>query len=358
MPERGQDGDQVEERRELSLPVGADRPSQHRVGTLRRDDRPLQDQVGDRRQQQHQPVARGRHRREVVLAHPPGDERHQRQPEQEVEVRPQHRPGDAVSGMQHVMVVVPVDAEVEEAQHVAQEERHQGRERLERVAVGNAQLEHHDRDDDRDHAVAERFEPGLRHPGRVTSGKRRPARSSRGHRPHHRAVGQDHGSKSQARMRSSDRRAALRSRMPSRINRCGPKRSVAPTSGERCGPGSRARSTLNTRSVSTRVRLARWRNAISFMNGAPSTSSMATSSGHPGGGSPRERGRSGDPCASPAGPGTAARSGRCPGRRRGTDDGPCWSDQPPHLAELLEQVRRSASSSTGEWSIKRDRRSA
>ena len=47
-----------------------------------------------RRHQQHDAVDRGRQRREVVLAHPAGDERHQRQPEQQVQVRPQDRAVD------------------------------------------------------------------------------------------------------------------------------------------------------------------------------------------------------------------------------------------------------------------------
>ena len=60
---------------------------------------------------------------EVVLAHPAGDEREQRQPEQQVEVGPQHAAVDAVGRVQQVMVVVPVDAEEDEAQDVAEEHR-------------------------------------------------------------------------------------------------------------------------------------------------------------------------------------------------------------------------------------------
>ena len=68
-----------------------------------------------------------------------------------------------VGGVQHVMVVVPVDAEVDEAQHVAEEHGHERPSAARSVAVRHLQLQHHDGDDDGDHAVAERLEPILFH---------------------------------------------------------------------------------------------------------------------------------------------------------------------------------------------------
>ena len=60
-------------------------------------------------------------------------------------------------------MVVPVDAEKDEAQNIRQEERQDRPERVEIRALRDFQLENHDRDDDRDHAVAERFQPPLGH---------------------------------------------------------------------------------------------------------------------------------------------------------------------------------------------------
>src|SRR5438105_1709389 len=65
--------------------------------------------------------------------------------------------------MQHVVMVVPIDAEKHEAQDVGQENRHERSQRLDAGAFGNFQLQNHDRDQDRDHAIAECFEPALRH---------------------------------------------------------------------------------------------------------------------------------------------------------------------------------------------------
>ena len=61
----------------------------------------------------------------MVLAHPGRRERKQRQPEQQVQVRPQDAAAHVRGGMQQVVVIVPVDADVDEAQHVAQEDRQQ-----------------------------------------------------------------------------------------------------------------------------------------------------------------------------------------------------------------------------------------
>ena len=64
--------------------------------------------------------------------------------------------------MQHVMVIVPVDAEIDEAEHVAQEHRDLwAPEASTLVAVRHLQLEHHDGDDDGNHTVAKRFDRPL-----------------------------------------------------------------------------------------------------------------------------------------------------------------------------------------------------
>ena len=92
-----------------------------------------------------------------------GGERKQRQPEQQMQVRPQNAAADVFGGMEQVVMVVPVDADVDEAQHVAQEHREQRLQRGQIGAVRHLQFQHHDGDDDGEHAVAEGFQPVLFH---------------------------------------------------------------------------------------------------------------------------------------------------------------------------------------------------
>jgi hypothetical protein len=63
-----------------------------------------------------------------------------------------------------MMMVVPIDTDVNEAQNVAQQHRQDRFQRSKVNRVGNFQFQHHDRDDDGKNAITERFEPGCFHP--------------------------------------------------------------------------------------------------------------------------------------------------------------------------------------------------
>ena len=99
----------------------------------------------------------------MVLAQPRGGEWQQRQPEQQMKIGPKHPARHVSHRVQHVMVIVPVDTDVHKAQHIAEEHRQHRTQRLQVLTMRHLQLEDHDGDDDREHAVAERFEPPLPH---------------------------------------------------------------------------------------------------------------------------------------------------------------------------------------------------
>ena len=128
----------VEHRRDLALPVAPDRLQQNESRPCERMIDALQNPVGDRCHQEHDAIERGRApARSGSRPSTPVTNGIEREPEQQMQVGPEDAAVDACVGVQHVMVVVPVDAEVDEAQHVAEEhaaERTQGAERRRRAA--------------------------------------------------------------------------------------------------------------------------------------------------------------------------------------------------------------------------------
>ena len=161
------EGDQyrcrIDGERDVSLEVPAQRLRERRILLVDREQHAGQDGVGEGRAQQHHAVRRDRQPLEVILAHPAGDERHERQPEQQMQIGPQHRAVHVVHGMEHVVMVVPVNAHEDEAEDICQEHRQHRRERRRIDAVRHLHLEHHDGDDDGDHAVGERLEAAFGH---------------------------------------------------------------------------------------------------------------------------------------------------------------------------------------------------
>jgi hypothetical protein len=74
--------------------------------------------------------------------------------------------------MKHVVVVVPVDADVEEAEHVAEQDGQDGDEGGELIAFGDVEVNDHDGEDDCEDTIAEGFEAGLGHLGSLGRGRR------------------------------------------------------------------------------------------------------------------------------------------------------------------------------------------
>ncbi len=123
----------------------------------------LQDEVGNGRHEQNAAIENGRLRSEVVLPHPSRHKGKEREPEEQVQVGPEDRPAHMLRDMEHVVMIVPVDADIDEAQDVAEEDRQERPECREVAAERNLHLQDHDGDDDGEDAVTECFHPILAH---------------------------------------------------------------------------------------------------------------------------------------------------------------------------------------------------
>src|SRR5262245_65298131 len=80
-----------------------------------------------------------------------------------MEVCPQHRPIHVLCRMKHVMVIVPVDPEIQKAEQIGTEWHSNFAERFERTFVRHLKLEHHYRDDDGKDSVTKGLEACLGH---------------------------------------------------------------------------------------------------------------------------------------------------------------------------------------------------
>src|SRR5437870_1151858 len=66
--------------------------------------------------------------------------------------------------LQEMVVVVPVDADKDKTERIAQKDRDQRAQRIEADTVRRLHFEHHDGDDDRYHAITECFQSPFTHP--------------------------------------------------------------------------------------------------------------------------------------------------------------------------------------------------
>ncbi len=80
-----------------------------------------------------------------------------------MQICPEYLTVNVARCLEHVVMVAPVDAEKNEAQYVGKEDRQQRTERGKAWFMPDLQLQHHDRDQDGDHAVTKCLEPGFVH---------------------------------------------------------------------------------------------------------------------------------------------------------------------------------------------------
>src|ERR1700734_2034381 len=99
----------------------------------------------------------------MVLAHPRRGKRDQRKPEEQVEIGPEDRTVDALRGIKHVMMIVPVNADIHKAQKIAYKDRQHRQQIMDIISMRNMQFQDHDRNDDRKYAIAKSLQTSLFH---------------------------------------------------------------------------------------------------------------------------------------------------------------------------------------------------
>src|SRR6266513_3871805 len=75
-----------------------------------------------------------------------------------MKVCPQNAATDLVCGLEQMMMIVPVDAQVDKTEYIAQKHWQQWLQSGKLDRVRHVQFQHHDCDDDGKNSVAERFE--------------------------------------------------------------------------------------------------------------------------------------------------------------------------------------------------------
>src|SRR5271155_865994 len=80
-----------------------------------------------------------------------------------MQIGPEDAAVHLVAGLEHVVMIAPVDADENETEHIAEKNRNDWTQRHQIGAVRHFQLQHHNGDNDGDNAVAEGFETSLIH---------------------------------------------------------------------------------------------------------------------------------------------------------------------------------------------------
>lgn len=116
-------GNNVQCKAQVALSIPTDRFTEHGALSLTSNNGLLKYGIGHGRHEENGSIKGHGGRRELVFAHPARGERDQTQPEQQVQVGPKDTSVHVLGGVKEVMVIVPIDPYVNEAEQVTEEHR-------------------------------------------------------------------------------------------------------------------------------------------------------------------------------------------------------------------------------------------
>jgi hypothetical protein len=155
--------ERIHENGRQALPVFSDGLGDFRLLPVLRDKGLSQDEIGDSGTEQDDSIHRHGTGRDAVFAEPRRSKGRQRKPKKKVQIGPKDFSVDAFSGLKKVVVIVPVDADIEEAHDVTEKNRQQSAQSREARTVRNPEVQNHDGDNDRENPIAESFQAALCH---------------------------------------------------------------------------------------------------------------------------------------------------------------------------------------------------
>src|ERR1700682_2923980 len=107
-----------------------------------------EDEVRQPSHEHDEAVKRDGNGKKVVFTHPIGHKRYERKPEKKMEIGPKDAAVDFLNGMEHVMVIVPVNSNIDETQDIVEKYGNDGAKGGQVRSMRRLQLEDHDGDDD------------------------------------------------------------------------------------------------------------------------------------------------------------------------------------------------------------------
>lgn len=125
----------VENGRQLSLEVVPEGSKQRGARIDLSENEILQNVISDRGEEKDRAVNSGGQGGEMVFAGPTSDERKERKPEEKMQIGPHDRTVNPRREAQEMVVIIPLNAEVDEAQDIAEENGQQRSQRGEAGAV-------------------------------------------------------------------------------------------------------------------------------------------------------------------------------------------------------------------------------
>ena len=148
----------IEEGREFSFYIFLHCLCEEGILALWHDNPSLGYEIGYGCEQEYRPIEKDWYFCKMILCHICCCKRYQREPEKEMSICPHDSSIDMFHGVKHVVMIVPIDGNIDKAQDISEKNWYEFHESMCVCTVGDFELQYHDSDDDSDDSIAKGFE--------------------------------------------------------------------------------------------------------------------------------------------------------------------------------------------------------